>query len=149
MERHYFTTMPRLYQNGPTASSSMRGTIVSGEKDPVSERLIHVALTMTYPYSLQEFTLLDDASEENKDQSDNHELFTAPIMTRDAYVAVGGKKNIGQYGVMGKILYVGSVLSNAHCGCLHAETFVQIKRWCTVSRGTQVVLKYGEYQRIQ
>ncbi|KAF8331261.1 hypothetical protein F5887DRAFT_998620 [Amanita rubescens] len=68
--------MPWLYQDGPTASSSMRGTIVNGEKDP--------------------------------DQTDDHELLTAPILTRDAYVAVGGERNIGQYGLMGKILGVGS-----------------------------------------
>ena len=92
---------------------------------------------------------MDDAEEDNKDQADDHELLTAPILTRDAYVAVGGERNIGQYGLMGKILGVGSVLSDARSERLHAETFIQIKRWRTDPRRPQTVLKYGEYQRIQ
>jgi hypothetical protein len=137
--------MPRSYQNRPTASKSVSGTIC--EKDLVSEHLIR--LTSTYPYFLQEFTLLDDAEWDDKDQGNDHELFTAPILTRDAYVAVGGEESIGQYGVMGKILGVGSVLSDAHCECLHAETFIQVKRWRPDSRGPQTIPEYGECQLIR
>ena len=134
--------MPQLYQNRPTANKSVSGTI--GEKDLVSERLIR--LTCTYPYFLQEFTLLDDAEWDDRDQGNDHELFTAPILTRDAYVAVGGEERIGQYGVMGKILVVGSV---PHCECLHAETFIQVKKWRPVSRGPQNIPKHGECQLIR
>ncbi|KAF8695676.1 hypothetical protein AX14_001765 [Amanita brunnescens Koide BX004] len=65
--------------------------------------------------ALEEFTLLDDSdtSQDNNVQDPggpDHELYTSPILTREAYIVIHGKKTIGQYGVLGKILGIGSGL---------------------------------------
>jgi hypothetical protein len=52
----------------------------------------------------QELQLLDDASLDSHGQSRDHELRTAPIFTRDAYVAAGFHDHAAQYGVLGKVM---------------------------------------------
>ena len=55
-------------------------------------------------YSKEEMRLLDDDVIDTLCRSQDHELRTAPIMTRDAYV-VAEQSNLGtQYGVLGKVL---------------------------------------------
>lgn len=48
-----------------------------------------------------------DASDLSKD----HELQTAPLITREAYIAAGYKKHSTQYGVMGQVLSIQYVVS--------------------------------------
>ncbi|KAF8699810.1 hypothetical protein AX14_000836 [Amanita brunnescens Koide BX004] len=57
-----------------------------------------------------EFTLFDTDSDTSQDDGtpNDHELLTCPILTREAYVAIDGKKTICQYGVLGKIIGIGS-----------------------------------------
>ncbi|KAF8632491.1 hypothetical protein AX15_001860 [Amanita polypyramis BW_CC] len=62
--------------------------------------------------SSKEFDLLDDETpESHSGGSTDHEYSTAPILTRGAYVALGGQETIKQYGVFGKILEMGSAES--------------------------------------
>ena len=56
----------------------------------------------------EEFTLLGDPQDDS-DQISDQELFTSPVLTRGAYVAIDGKRTVGQYGVLGKILGIGPV----------------------------------------
>ena len=70
-----------------------------------------------------------DDSESSQDDDGvqvNHEHFTSPILTQQAYVAVDGKRTIGQYGVLGKILSIGSV-SAARSQIFHIETLIQLE----------------------
>jgi hypothetical protein len=48
-----------------------------------------------------------DASDLSKD----HEIQTAPLITREAYIAAGYKKHSTQYGVMGQALSIQCVVS--------------------------------------
>lgn len=61
----------------------------------------------------EELALLHDSANDAKGRSRDHELRTAPIVTRDAYVAAGYRDNMTQYGVLGRalhILYVSAAL---------------------------------------
>lgn len=62
----------------------------------------------------EELALLHDSGNDIKGRSKDHELRTAPVVTRDAYVAAGYRDNMTQYGVLGRalhILYVDTVPS--------------------------------------
>ena len=48
--------------------------------------------------------LLDDDALDSLGRSQDHELCTAPIMARDAYVVAEQDNQTIQYGVLGKIL---------------------------------------------
>jgi len=48
-----------------------------------------------------------DASDRSKD----HELETAPLITREAYITAGYKKHSTQYGVMGQVSSIQYVVS--------------------------------------
>ena len=78
----------------------------------------------------EEFQLLDDSDTLEDDtihDSVNHEHFTSPILTHEAYVAINGKTTIGQYGVLGKILSIGSV-TEAFRQRFHVETLIQLEK---------------------
>ncbi|KAK2467424.1 hypothetical protein APHAL10511_000659 [Amanita phalloides] len=61
-----------------------------------------------------EFILLDDAHQLTNKQKADHELCTAPILTAEAYTAVGGDKFIRQYGVFGKVIEIGGGTSSSN-----------------------------------
>ncbi|KIM90985.1 hypothetical protein PILCRDRAFT_59166 [Piloderma croceum F 1598] len=52
----------------------------------------------------EELQLLDDTSQDSRGQSRDHELRTAPLYTRDAYVAADLRDHGAQYGVLGKVI---------------------------------------------
>jgi hypothetical protein len=54
----------------------------------------------------EELTLLHDGANDAQGRSREHELRTAPIVTRDAYVAAGYRDNMTQYGVLGRALHI-------------------------------------------
>ncbi|KAF9247148.1 hypothetical protein BU15DRAFT_84696 [Melanogaster broomeanus] len=53
-----------------------------------------------------ELSLLHDSSVNVRGRSKDHELRTAPIVTRDAYVAAGYREHTTQYGVLGRALSI-------------------------------------------
>ncbi|KII95332.1 hypothetical protein PLICRDRAFT_169996 [Plicaturopsis crispa FD-325 SS-3] len=55
---------------------------------------------------IEELRLLDDDSSDQIGDSRDHEMRTAPLMTRDAFIAAGYPGTATQYGVMGKVLSV-------------------------------------------
>ena len=58
--------------------------------------------------SLEELQLLDDNSFDSCHNSKDHELNTAPILTRDAYITVVSDHadNTTQYGVLGRAISI-------------------------------------------
>ncbi|KAG1874594.1 hypothetical protein DFJ58DRAFT_757835 [Suillus subalutaceus] len=54
----------------------------------------------------EELELLHDNISDVRGRSNDHELRTAPIITRDAYVAAGYREGATQYGVLGSILSI-------------------------------------------
>ncbi|KAF8558824.1 hypothetical protein OG21DRAFT_1474654 [Imleria badia] len=56
--------------------------------------------------SCEELALLHDGANDAQGRSKDHELRTAPIVTRDAYVAAGYRDNMTQYGVLGRALHI-------------------------------------------
>ncbi|KAF8138654.1 hypothetical protein EV363DRAFT_538664 [Boletus edulis] len=54
----------------------------------------------------EELALLHDGANDTQGRSKDHELRTAPIVTRDAYVAAGYRDNMTQYGVLGRALQI-------------------------------------------
>jgi hypothetical protein len=52
----------------------------------------------------EELQLLDDTSQDSRGQSRDHELRTAPLYTRDAYIAADIRDYRAQYGVLGKVI---------------------------------------------
>ncbi|KAH0840083.1 hypothetical protein J3R83DRAFT_1051 [Lanmaoa asiatica] len=54
----------------------------------------------------EELALLHDSANDPQGRSKDHELRTAPIVTRDAYVAAGYHDAITQYGVLGRALHI-------------------------------------------
>ena len=54
----------------------------------------------------EELALLHDSASDTKGRSRDHELKTAPLVTRDAYVAAGYHENTTQYGVLGRALQI-------------------------------------------
>lgn len=54
----------------------------------------------------EELELLHDSTSDVRGRSKDHELRTAPIITRDAYVAAGYREGATQYGVLGSILSI-------------------------------------------
>ena len=99
--------MPRSYLN--EHGVKIKGRKVNDEDALASDNMVHLVSTLTN--SLQEFTLFDADSDMSQGDGvpNDHELLTCPILTREAYVAIDGKKTIGQYGVLGKIIGIGSV----------------------------------------
>jgi len=61
------------------------------------------SLTRTFQ---EELALLHDGANDIQGRSKDHELRTAPIVTRDAYVAAGYRDNMTQYGVLGRALHI-------------------------------------------
>lgn len=57
----------------------------------------------------EELELLHDGIADTRGKSKDHELRTAPIITRDAYVAAGYREGATQYGVLGSVLSIQSV----------------------------------------
>ncbi|KIJ70249.1 hypothetical protein HYDPIDRAFT_172121 [Hydnomerulius pinastri MD-312] len=53
-----------------------------------------------------ELQLLHDSAVNVRGRSKDHELRTAPIVTRDAYVAAGYRENTTQYGVLGRAMSI-------------------------------------------
>lgn len=63
----------------------------------------------------EELHLIQDGASAIKGRSKEHEIRTAPIITRDAYVAAGYRDQATQYGVLGRvtsILYEHLVISS-------------------------------------
>lgn len=65
-----------------------------------------------------EWQLLEDSdslgSGDDNDSSEvipTHDILTAPLMTREAYLSVRSDKRMGQYGVIGKVLGIQCVVS--------------------------------------
>jgi hypothetical protein len=56
----------------------------------------------------EELELLHDSIADTRGKSKDHELRTAPIITRDAYVAAGYREGATQYGVLGSVLSIQS-----------------------------------------
>ncbi|KAJ8595321.1 hypothetical protein M405DRAFT_728350 [Rhizopogon salebrosus TDB-379] len=56
----------------------------------------------------EELELLHDSITDTRGKSKDHELRTAPIITRDAYVAAGYREGATQYGVLGSVLSIHS-----------------------------------------
>lgn len=56
----------------------------------------------------EELELLHDGIADTRGKSKDHELRTAPILTRDAYVAAGYREGATQYGVLGSVLSIQS-----------------------------------------
>ncbi|KAG1832977.1 hypothetical protein EV424DRAFT_1622478 [Suillus variegatus] len=56
--------------------------------------------------STEELELLHDSISDVRGRSKDHELRTAPIITRDAYIAAGYREGATQYGVLGSILSI-------------------------------------------
>ncbi|OAX42919.1 hypothetical protein K503DRAFT_766314 [Rhizopogon vinicolor AM-OR11-026] len=54
----------------------------------------------------EELELLHDSIADPRGKSRDHELRTAPIITRDAYVAAGYREGATQYGVLGSVLSI-------------------------------------------
>jgi hypothetical protein len=54
----------------------------------------------------EELELLHDSMSDVRGRSNDHELRTAPIITRDAYIAAGYREGATQYGVLGSILSI-------------------------------------------
>ena len=54
----------------------------------------------------QELQLLDCNPSDHDCSSRRHELNTAPILTRDAYIASGCHEETSQYGVLGRVISV-------------------------------------------
>ncbi|KZP24515.1 hypothetical protein FIBSPDRAFT_856704 [Athelia psychrophila] len=54
----------------------------------------------------EEIQLLEDDSLSARGRSRDHELRTAPIFTRNAYVALGAAGHTTQYGVLGKVIEI-------------------------------------------
>lgn len=48
----------------------------------------------------EELTLLNHSASDTQEQS-NHELMTAPLITREAYLEAGFSSAVTQYGVIG------------------------------------------------
>jgi hypothetical protein len=57
-------------------------------------------------YVKEELELLHDSMSDVRGRSNDHELRTAPIITRDAYIAAGYREGATQYGVLGSILSI-------------------------------------------
>lgn len=57
-------------------------------------------------YVKEELELLHDSISDTRGRSKDHELNTAPIITRDAYVAAAYRECATQYGVLGSILSI-------------------------------------------
>ncbi len=59
-----------------------------------------------------EWQLLEESDSSDLDDSDpqtliaGHDLATAPLMTRDGFLAIGNGKHATQYGVLGKVLAI-------------------------------------------
>ncbi|KAF7981663.1 hypothetical protein HWV62_32784 [Athelia sp. TMB] len=78
----------------------------STSRTPISEVMISAGH--------EEVQLLEDDSLNTRGRSRDHELRTAPIFTRDAYVALGTAGHTTQYGVLGKVLEIcRAVFTNA------------------------------------
>lgn len=54
----------------------------------------------------EELALLHDSASDAQGRSKDHELRTAPVVTRDAYVAGGYQDSMTQYGVLGRALHI-------------------------------------------
>ncbi|KAG1755860.1 hypothetical protein EDB19DRAFT_1663375 [Suillus lakei] len=79
----------QLNGHSVTSPSTRSGASVTS-RDPVHEEL----------------ELLHDSISDVRGRSKDHELRTAPIITRDAYVAAGYREGATQYGVLGSILSI-------------------------------------------
>jgi hypothetical protein len=95
----------------------------------------------------EEFTLLDDPDTLQDDAQNpggpDHELYTSPILTREAYLAIDGKQTIGQYGVLGKILGIGSV-GEAFCQRFHVDILIQLEERYSNTRRSKIIPEYCE-----
>ena len=69
-------------------------------------RIVYVECISLARRFQEELTLLHDGANDAKGRSRDHELRTAPIVTRDAYVAAGYRDNMTQYGVLGRALHI-------------------------------------------
>lgn len=58
------------------------------------------------PSQSAEFELLGEKSENSHDSSTNHEMRTAPLLTRDAFMLVAKEDVSMQYGVLGETLAI-------------------------------------------
>jgi hypothetical protein len=54
----------------------------------------------------EELELLHDSIADTRGKSKDHERRTAPIITRDAYIAAGYREGTTQYGVLGSVLSI-------------------------------------------
>lgn len=68
-----------------------------------SAHVKHISSACTFQ---EELALLHDSASDTKGRSRDHELRTAPIVTRDAYVAAGYRDTMTQYGVLGRVLHI-------------------------------------------
>src|SRR4051812_43597680 len=64
-----------------------------------------------------EWQLLEDtdssgAEDDPEDVISKHDLVTAPLMTREAYLSIRGDKRAAQYGVLGRVLAVQWVITS-------------------------------------
>ncbi|KAH7916101.1 hypothetical protein BJ138DRAFT_685652 [Hygrophoropsis aurantiaca] len=56
--------------------------------------------------AFEELQLLRDESNDTRNRSKDHEMRTAPILTRDAYAVAGYRDHMTQYGVLGRALTI-------------------------------------------
>lgn len=90
LARQTLSPSPReLNKHSVTNSSTCSGASVA-PRDPAHEEL----------------ELLHDSISDVRGRSKDHELRTAPIVTRDAYIAAGYREGATQYGVLGSILSI-------------------------------------------
>lgn len=69
-------------------------------------RLCDLSQDLHCPSQSAEFELLGERYENTHDSSTNHEMRTAPLLTRDAFV-LAGKENVSmQYGLLGETLAI-------------------------------------------
>jgi len=82
-----------------------------------------------------EWQLLEDSdssgSDDDNDSSEvipTHDLLTAPLMTREAFLRVRSDKRMGQYGVIGKVLGIQCVLFSTLADSNCSDDLLQSKR---------------------
>lgn len=86
----------------------MNGSLLPHDPGSVYVRIgnVHVGFTSLTRVFQEELALLHDGANDAQGRSKDHELRTAPIVTRDAYVAAGYRDNMTQYGVLGRALHI-------------------------------------------
>ncbi|KAG1732028.1 uncharacterized protein EDB91DRAFT_1251964 [Suillus paluster] len=96
-------------------SANTEAAPVDEDADTGVEPAESIDETPSVPYDLDtvkaakvELKHLQSSTVDASDLSKDHELKTAPLITREAYVTAGYKKNSTQYGVMGEVLSIHS-----------------------------------------